>query len=155
MDNDKRKTMFREAIEKAVEETMKDALKMMTNAPDAEPDPDPETVEMLEALDKQGERTPDGLLLDVLEDVRDLIDLTVNETEEWGASTAQMVEIDKSVAELADTALRLYDRLTVGKTLEKLRFMRGVEQANDENIRKWSDEHEQGGRGPRGNQGEG
>lgn len=119
------------------------------------PDPDPETVRKLEELEAEDKRTPDGLLLDVLEDVRDLIDLTVNETEEWGANTAQMVEINKSTAELADMALRLYDRLMMGKTLEKLRFMRGVEHRNDENIRKWSDEREQGGSGPRGNQGEG
>ena len=106
------------------------------------PDPDPETVKMLEELEAEDDRTQDGLLLDVLEDVRDMIDLTVNETEEWGASTTQMVEINKSVAEMANAAIRLHDRLMMGKTLEKLRFMRGVEQKNDENIREWSEKRE-------------
>lgn len=149
--NKDKKTIFQEAIEKAAEETMKKVF-----APDEQGDePDPETVKKIEELEKADDRTPDGLLLDVLEDVRDMIDITLNETEEWGASTAQMVEINKSVSVLAETALRMYDRLTMGKTLEKLHFMREVEKKNDENIRKWSDEHEQGDSSPRGDQSEG
>ena len=147
--------MINEQLGKMVKEAMDKALERVANARDADPDPDPETVEMIEALEEEDDRTPDGLLLDVMEGVRDMIDITLNETEEWGASTAQMVEIDKSVAVLAETALRMYDRLTMGKTLEKLHFMREVEKKNDENIRKWSDEHEQGDSGPRGDQSEG
>lgn len=106
------------------------------------PDHDPEIVKKIEELEAQDAPTPDGLLLDVLEDVRDLIDLTVNETEEWGASTAQMVEINKSTAELAVVALQMHDRLMVGRTLEKLHFMREVEHRNDENVQKWSEGRE-------------
>lgn len=102
------------------------------------PDPDPETVKMLEELEAS-KPDPDELLLGAMEDVCDLINLTIAEAEEWGASTAQMIEINRSVEALAIVATKMHDRLIAGKTLEKLRFMRGVEEKNDENIRKWSE----------------
>lgn len=143
--------MENERLKKLVEEAVE---KLLTPDERAD-DPDPETVKKIEELEEEDDRTPDGLLLDVLEDVRDLIDLTVNETEEWGASPEQMIEINKNAAELAGVAVQMYDRLMVGKTLEKLCFMRSVEQKNDENIRKWSDDHEQSDGSPRGDQSEG
>ena len=103
------------------------------------PGPDPETEKMLEEL--EGETSdPDELMLGAMEDICDLISFATTEVEEWGASTAQLIEINRSVADLANTAMAMHIRLTEGKTLEKLRFMRSVEEKNDENIRKWSDQ---------------
>lgn len=102
------------------------------------PDPDPETVKMPEELESE-KADPDKLLLDAMEDVCDLINLTIAEVEEWGASTAQMIEINRSVDDLADAVIVMHSRLTAGRALEKLRLMRSVEQKNDENIRKWSE----------------
>lgn len=42
-----------------------------------------------------------------------------------------------------------------GETRRRLQQMKETQERNDENIRKWSDEHEQVDSGPRGNQSEG
>ena len=103
------------------------------------PDPDPETEKMLDEL--EGETSdPDELLLGAMEDICDLISFATTEVEEWGASTAQLIEINRSVADLANPAMAMHIRLKEGETLEKLRFMRSVEEKNDESIRKWSDQ---------------
>ena len=102
------------------------------------PEPDPETVKMLEALEEE-KRDPDALLLSAMEEVCDMITKTVTEVEEWGASTMQLVEINHSVTELANTAMRMHNCLTAGKTREKLSLMREIEKRNDEKIRNWSE----------------
>lgn len=101
-------------------------------------DPDLETVKMLEELEAK-KSDPDELLLGAMEDVCDLINLTIAEAEEWGASTAQMIEINRSVDALAEKAIVMHGRLMAGKTTEKLRFMRGVEEKNDERVKEWSE----------------
>lgn len=109
------------------------------------PDPDPETVKMLEELESE-KADPDKLLLDVMENVRDAIVLTIAETEEWGASTAQMLEVDEKVNDLAHTAMMIYSCMKLETShsearslLDKLRLMREVEQRNDERIKEWSE----------------
>ena len=109
------------------------------------PDPDPETVKMVEKIENE-KADPDKLLLDVMENVRDVIVLTIAETKEWGVSTAQMMEIDEKVNDLAETALDIYRALEekrgIGEArsmLDKLHLMRVVKQRNDERIKEWSE----------------
>lgn len=123
--------MFSEQIRKIAEEAMEGAMERMAAEAESEA--------MFEALEAE-KSDPDALLLGAMEDICDLISCATTEVEEWGASTAQLIEINRSVADLANTAMRIRDRLTEGKTLEKLRFMRSVEEQNDESIRKWSDQ---------------
>ena len=127
---------FDQDIRKMAKEAMDDVMRRRAAAAQ---EPDPETEKMLKEL--EGETSnPDELLLGAMEDICDLIRFNVRETENWGTTTEQMIEINRSVAELANTAMVMHGRLKTGKTLEKLRFMRGVEEKNDENIRKWSDQ---------------
>jgi len=137
--NENEKNFLSEIAKKAGEEIKEQVADRFREALNSEnPDPDPETVKMLEELeDKKAD--PDKLLLGAMEDVCDLINLTIAEAEEWGASTAQMIEINRSVDALAEKAIVMHERLMAGKTLEKLRFMHSVEEKNDENIRKWSE----------------
>lgn len=143
--------MINESLRKMVKEAMEDAVKRRM----IEPDPDPETVETIEKLEEENNRTTDDLLLGAMENVCSLIRLRVTEVEEWGSDSERIAEINHSVAELAETAVRMHSRLSMRSTLDRLYTMREVEQKNDENIRKWSDEHEQGDSGPRGDQSEG
>lgn len=137
--NENEKNFLSEIAEKAGEEIKEKVAARFREAPNSEnPDPDPETVKMLEELENK-KADPDKLLLDAMEDVCDLINLTIAEAEEWGASTAQMIEINRSVDALAEKAIVMHGRLMAGKTIEKLRFMHSVEEKNDENIRKWSE----------------
>lgn len=107
------------------------------------PDPDPETEKMIEALeDDVAEITPDELLLGAMESVCEQLDTSVAEMREWGASTAQLVEINRSVNDLAGTAMRMYERLTIGKTIDKIHLMHEADRRNEESIRKWSERHE-------------
>ena len=123
--------MFREQIRKIVEEAMDDAMGRMAAEAESEA--------MMEALEAE-KSDPDALLLGAMENVCELIRFNVSEAENWGMSTEQMIEINRSVAELANTAMVMHGRIAAGKTIEKLRFMRSVEEQNDENIRKWSDQ---------------
>lgn len=67
-----------------------------------------------------------------------------------------MEPINKSAfPEPEPETVQMIETLEEERIREKLSLMREVEQKNDENIRKWSDEHEQGDSGPRGDQGEG
>lgn len=137
--NENEKNFLSEIMEKAGEEIKEQVAASFREALNSEnPDPDPETVKMLEELESK-KADPDTLLLGAMEDVCDLINLTIAEAEEWGASTAQMIEINRSVDALAEKAIVMHGRLMAGKTLEKLRFMHSVEEKNDENIRKWSE----------------
>lgn len=109
------------------------------------PDPDPETVKMVEELENE-KADPDKLLLDVMENVRDAIVITIAEAEEWGVSTAQMLEVDEKINDLAETALDIYRVLEAKRglgearsMLDKLHFMREVKQRNEERIKEWSE----------------
>ena len=123
--------MFREQIRKMAKEAMDDAMERMAAEAESEA--------MMEALEAE-KSDPDALLLGAMENVCELIRFNVSEAENWGMSTEQMIEINRSVAELANTAMVMHGRIAAGKTIEKLRFMRSVEEQNDENIRKWSDQ---------------
>lgn len=137
--NENEKNFLSETAKKAGEEIKEQVAAGFREALNSEnPDPDPETVKMLEEMESK-KADPDALLLGAMEDVCNLINLTIAEAEEWGASTAQMIEINRSVDDLADAVIVMHSRLTAGRALEKLRLMRSVEQKNDENIRKWSE----------------
>ena len=127
---------FDQDIRKMAKEAMDDAMRRRAAAAQ---EPDPETEKRLEALEAE-KSDPDALLLGAMENVCELIRFNVSEAENWGMSTEQMIEINRSVAELANTAMAMHGRIAEGKTIEKLRFMRSVEEQNDENIRKWSDQ---------------
>ena len=124
-------TMFSEQIRKILEEVMEGAMERMAAEAESEA--------MIEALEAETS-DPDELLLGAMKNVCELIRFNVSEAENWGMSTEQMIEINRSVAELANTAMVMHGRIAAGKTIEKLRFMRSVEEKNDENIRKWSDQ---------------
>ena len=67
-----------------------------------------------------------------------------------------MEPINKSaVPEPAPETVQMIEALEEERTRDKLNMMREVEKKNDENIRKWSDDHEQSDGSPRGDQGEG
>lgn len=144
--NENEKNFLSEIAKKAGEEIKEQVAASFREALNSEnPDPDPETVKMVEEIENE-KADPDTLLLDVLENVRDAIVITIAEAEEWGVSTAQMLEVDEKVNDLAETALDIYKVLEAKRglgearsMLDKLHFMREVEQKNDENIRKWSE----------------
>ena len=67
-----------------------------------------------------------------------------------------MEPINKSAfPEPAPETVQMIETLEEERTRDRLNMMREVEKKNDENIRKWSDEHEQSDGSPRGDQGEG
>ncbi len=67
-----------------------------------------------------------------------------------------MEPINKSAfPEPEPETVQMIEALEEERTRDKLKLMREVEKKNDENIREWSDEHEQGDSGPRGDQSEG
>lgn len=137
--NENEKNFLSEIAKKAgeeIKEQVADCFREELNADN--PDPDPETVKMLEELENK-KADPDALLLGAMEDVCGLINLTIAEAEEWGASTAQMIKINRSVDALAEKAIVMHGRLMAGKTIEKLRFMHSMEQRNDERIKEWSE----------------
>lgn len=110
------------------------------------PDPDPETERMIAEKEEAGKRTPEDLMLDVLENVRDAIVITIAEAEEWGVSATQMLDVDEQISKLAETALSIYKCIEAKNglkeacgVLDKLRLMREVEQRNDESIKRWAE----------------
>lgn len=147
--------MINEQLRKMAKEAMDDALKRMASARDAEPDPDPETERMIAEKEAEDKRTPDDLLSDAMKSACRLLEEAAFEAGRSLLSPGRMSDLLRSASELLRTISYLHDRISAQKTTEKLRFMRSVEQKNDENIRKWSDEHEQGDSGPRGDQSEG
>lgn len=137
--NENEKNFLSEIARKAGEEIKEQVAACFREELDAaNPDPDPETVKMLEELENK-KSDPDEMLLGAMEDVCNLINLSIAEAEEWGASTAQMIEINRSVDALAGKAIVMHGRLTAGKVLDKLHFMREVEQRNDKHVKEWSE----------------
>lgn len=107
--------------------------------------PDPETVRKIEELEAEGGNTPDAVLLGAMQDVGRLIEIGAEKAANWRTDNAELVEINRSVSEMASFMLRMYDRLEARQTvslIDKLHMMRGVEERNEESIRKWSDKHE-------------
>lgn len=124
--------------EKMLEESIMEEIEKAQT----EQDPDPETVATIEALEAE-RKDPDKLMLGALENVCRLIDTRVKEVEEWGSDSAKIAEINRSIADLAETAVKLHSRLSMRRTLDRLYTMDEAERKNEENIRKWRDEHEQ------------
>ena len=111
---------------------------------ETDPDPDPETERMIAEKEAEGEVTPDELLLDAMENVCVMIEIARAEADRVTASTLEIAELMQHADSLARTAMQMHHRLTFVKTsggsfAQKLRFMREVEQRNDEKIREWSE----------------
>lgn len=144
--NENEKNFLSESMMKAGEEIKEQVANKFREALNSEnPDPDPETVKMVEEIENE-KADPNKLLLDVLENVRDAIVITIAEAKEWGVSTEQMLEVDEKINDLAETALDIYRAMEAKRglgearsMLDKLHFMREVEQRNDERIKEWSE----------------
>ena len=104
------------------------------------PDPDPETEHEMETLEE--EIGADDLLLMAMGETCDAMSMVIDDVLNHPATSVGACEAAKRVCDLAEITLRMHDRLMVGKTFEKLRFLGDVERRNDEIIKRWGKKDE-------------
>lgn len=93
------------------------------------------------------ECTPDSMMLDAMSAVCNSMDMILNVAIAKDPDAVYAIELARTVDILAQTMTRMYEHMSIGDTLDKLREMKAIEERNDKSIREWSDKHEQGGSG--------
>lgn len=91
--------------------------------------------------------TPDDLMMDAMSAVCGAMDLILDVAIAKDPDAMYAIELARTVDMMAMTMTHMYNAMTAGDTLDKLRAMKAIEERNDKSIREWSDKHEQGGSG--------
>lgn len=91
--------------------------------------------------------TPDTLMMDAMSAVCGAMDLMLDVTIAKDPDAVHAIELARTVDTMAMTITHMYQAMTAGDTLDKLREMKAIEERNKQSIREWSDKHEQGGSG--------
>lgn len=93
------------------------------------------------------ECTPDSMMLDAMSAVCNSMDMILNVAIAKDPDAVYAIELARTVDMMAMTMTHMYNAMTAGDTLDKLREMKAIEERNKQSIREWSDKHEQGGSG--------
>ena len=104
------------------------------------PDPDPETEHEVAALEE--EIGADDVLMMAMAGTCEGIYMVLDDTIQRPLDGIGICEAAARISDLAEITLRMHARLTVGNTLEKLRFIDEVERRNNEIIKRWGKKNE-------------